>query len=102
MANTDPSYTPPSVQNHSPQPPGILPRNAQAWVLGGIALVMVLVIAFSGYELAFYGLICVFGLVALWEFYGMLDHKGLPNFKNKSTGCRTPSFSPLLTSRRFS
>ncbi|MEY2525575.1 MAG: phosphatidate cytidylyltransferase [Verrucomicrobiota bacterium] len=40
-----------------------------------------LVIAFSGYELAFYGLICVFGLVALWEFYRMLDHKGLPNFK---------------------
>lgn len=40
-----------------------------------------LVIAFSGYELAFHGLICVFGLVALWEFYRMLDHKGLPNFK---------------------
>src|SRR5438552_9837746 len=40
-----------------------------------------LVIAFSGYELAFYLLICAFGLVALWEFYRMLDHKGLPNFK---------------------
>jgi phosphatidate cytidylyltransferase len=40
-----------------------------------------LVIAFSGYEVAFYLLICAFGLVALWEFYGMLDHKGLPNFK---------------------
>jgi len=40
-----------------------------------------LVIAFSGYELAFYALICVFGLIALWEFYGMLDHRGLPNFK---------------------
>jgi phosphatidate cytidylyltransferase len=26
-------------------------------------------------------LISVFGLVALWEFYGMLDYKGLPNFK---------------------
>ena len=26
-----------------------------------------LVIAFSGYELAFYALICVFGLIALWE-----------------------------------
>jgi phosphatidate cytidylyltransferase len=26
-------------------------------------------------------LICLFGLVALWEFYRMLDHKGLPNFK---------------------
>jgi phosphatidate cytidylyltransferase len=40
-----------------------------------------LFIAFSGYELAFHGLICLFGLVALWEFYRMLDHKGLPNFK---------------------
>src|SRR5438552_2533099 len=46
-------------------------------VLWSIALV----IAFSGYELAFYALICVFGLIALWEFYGMLDHRGLPNFK---------------------
>src|SRR2546423_15475303 len=40
-----------------------------------------LVIAFSGYELAFYALICMFGLIALWEFYGMIDHRGLPNFK---------------------
>src|SRR5215470_8448241 len=40
-----------------------------------------LVIAFSGYELAFELLTSMFGLVALWEFYGMLDHKGLPNFK---------------------
>ena len=46
-------------------------------VLWSIALI----IAFSGYELAFYALICVFGLIALWEFYGMLDHRGLPNFK---------------------
>jgi phosphatidate cytidylyltransferase len=40
-----------------------------------------LVIAFSGYELAFQLLTSMFGLVALWEFYRMLDHKGLPNFK---------------------
>lgn len=40
-----------------------------------------LVIAFSGFELAFWALISVFGLIALWEFYRMLDHKGLPNFK---------------------
>jgi len=40
-----------------------------------------LTIAFSGYELAFHLLSSMFGLVALWEFYGMLDHKGLPNFK---------------------
>ena len=40
-----------------------------------------LVIAFSGFELAFYALICAFGLIALWEFYRMLDHRDLPNFK---------------------
>lgn len=40
-----------------------------------------LVIAFSGYELAFQLLTSMFGLVALWEFYRMLDHKRLPNFK---------------------
>jgi phosphatidate cytidylyltransferase len=46
-----------------------------------------LVIAFSGYELAFYGLISAFGLIALWEFYGMLDHRGLPNFKITAMIC---------------
>lgn len=40
-----------------------------------------LLIIFSGYELAFFALIAAFGLLTLWEFYGMLDHRGLPNFK---------------------
>jgi phosphatidate cytidylyltransferase len=40
-----------------------------------------LIIAFSGYEIAFCALIGLFGLVGLWEFYTMLDHKQLPNFK---------------------
>jgi phosphatidate cytidylyltransferase len=48
-----------------------------------------LVIAFSGYELAFYALICVFGLIALWEFYRMLDHRNLPNFKVTGMICGT-------------
>jgi type IV secretion system protein TrbI len=38
----------PSVRDKRITPPGILPRNVQAWVLGGVALLMVLVIAFSG------------------------------------------------------
>ena len=46
-----------------------------------------LVIAFSGYEFAFYALICAFGLIALWEFYRMLDHRGLPNFKITAMIC---------------
>src|SRR5207249_11566689 len=40
-----------------------------------------LLIAFSGFELAFWGLISAFGLISLWEFYGMLDQRELPNFK---------------------
>jgi len=38
-------------------------------------------IAFSGFELGFWGLISVFAMVALWEFYTMLDQRRLPNFK---------------------
>jgi len=48
---------------------------------------LALAIAFSGYEFLFYGLICVFGLIALWEFYGMLDHRSLPNFKITAMIC---------------
>ena len=46
-------------------------------VLWSIALA----IAFSGYEVLFWLLISAFGLLALWEFYRMLDHASLPNFK---------------------
>src|SRR5438445_3243376 len=46
-----------------------------------------LLIAFSGYEVAFWGLISVFGLISLWEFYGMLEHRGLPNFKVTAMVC---------------
>jgi hypothetical protein len=38
----------PTVQKKAPPPPGILPRNAQAWFIGGISFVMVVVIALSG------------------------------------------------------
>ena len=46
-------------------------------VLWSIALL----IAFSGFEILFWLLISVFGMLGLLEFYRMLDHKGLPNFK---------------------
>ena len=58
-------------------------RFASTIVLWSVALLIV----FSGYELAFFGLISVVGLIALWEFYGMLDHKGLPNFKITAMIC---------------
>src|SRR5437667_6755600 len=48
-----------------------------------------LVIDFSGHEFLFYALICIFGLIALWEFYGMLDHRDLPNFKVTGMICGT-------------
>lgn len=40
-----------------------------------------LLIAFSGFEILFWLLISVFGLIALLEFYRMLDSARLPNFK---------------------
>ncbi|HLW36633.1 MAG TPA: CDP-archaeol synthase [Chthoniobacterales bacterium] len=52
-------------------------RFASTIVLWSIALA----IAFSGYEILFWFLISAFGLIALWEFYEMLDHASLPNFK---------------------
>jgi len=38
-------------------------------------------IIFSGSEPGFLFLITTLGLVGLWEFYSMLDHERLPNFK---------------------
>src|ERR1051325_7891221 len=46
-----------------------------------------LIIAFSGYEIFFRFLISAFGLIALWEFYRMLDHERLPNFKIPALIC---------------
>ena len=40
-----------------------------------------LYIIFAGYEFGFFLLIGTIGMVALWEFYTMLDNKKLPNFK---------------------
>src|SRR5207247_8615041 len=40
-----------------------------------------LLIMFSGYEILFWLLISVFGMIGLLEFYRMLDNKGLANFK---------------------
>src|SRR5947199_8111786 len=48
-----------------------------------------LLIAFSGHEGAFWALISLFGLVAQWEFYRMLDARGLPNFKVTAMICGT-------------
>ncbi|MEY2520946.1 MAG: phosphatidate cytidylyltransferase [Verrucomicrobiota bacterium] len=58
-------------------------RFASTIALWSVALVII----FSGYELAFFALIAAFGLLTLWEFYGMLDHKGLPNFKITAMVC---------------
>ncbi len=46
-----------------------------------------LAILFSGFEIGFWALISTFGLVALWEFYTMLDHRRLPNFKITGMVC---------------
>jgi type IV secretory pathway VirB10-like protein len=45
--NSDP-FTPPGVQDKRTKPPGILPRNTQAWILIGLAVLMVAMIALTG------------------------------------------------------
>ena len=61
----------------------VTPRSTFVWrFITTVALWSIaLLIAFSGHEFLFTALICVFGLIALWEFYTMLDHRELPNFK---------------------
>ncbi|MBI1355767.1 MAG: hypothetical protein GC160_15615 [Acidobacteria bacterium] len=48
MMKSEPENSPPVVRDKSPKPPGVLPKNVQAWVLIGVATVMVCVLAFSG------------------------------------------------------
>ena len=43
---TPESFSPPQVQDKRIVPPGVLPRNVQGWALGGLAAVMIVVIAF--------------------------------------------------------
>lgn len=43
-----PDHKYPTVERKDAPPPGVIPRNAQTLVLGGVAVIMVLVIAFSG------------------------------------------------------
>ncbi len=42
-----PSQDPAPIQVRTTKPPGVLPKNLQSWVTGGLALAMVVVIAFS-------------------------------------------------------
>lgn len=54
-----------------------LRRFGSTVVLWTVALWIIL----SGYELGFFFLIGGLSLLGLWEYYTMLDHKKLPNFK---------------------
>ncbi|MEI8341929.1 MAG: phosphatidate cytidylyltransferase [Verrucomicrobiota bacterium] len=54
-----------------------LSRSGSTLVLWTIALYII----FSGWEIGFFLLIGSVGLLALWEFYTILDAKKLPNFK---------------------
>ncbi|MDP9292464.1 MAG: phosphatidate cytidylyltransferase [Verrucomicrobiota bacterium] len=60
-----------------------LTRLASTIVLWAVALYVI----FSGFELGFFLLIGVIGMVGLWEFYTMLDNKKLPNFKVTALIC---------------
>jgi phosphatidate cytidylyltransferase len=52
-------------------------RLSSSVVLWGVALWII----FAGYQLGFFLLVGSIALLGLWEFYGMLDNKQLPNFK---------------------
>lgn len=41
---------PPQVEDRRIRPSGVLPRNTQAWVVSGLALVMIVIIAISGHN----------------------------------------------------
>jgi len=64
-------------KNIVPSRSAFILRFASTIVLWTIALL----IMFTGYEILFWTLISAFGMIGLLEFYRMLDHKGLPNFK---------------------
>lgn len=57
--------------------PVFLSRLASSAVLWTLALGTI----FTGWEPGFFLLIAGLGLLGLWEFYTMLDHQKLPNFK---------------------
>ena len=38
----------PKVENKTNPPPGVMPRRAQAWILGGVAVAMILVLTLTG------------------------------------------------------
>lgn len=40
--------TPPAIQDKSPKPPGLLPKNVQSWLLIGLAVLMVLIMWLTG------------------------------------------------------
>ena len=68
--------------------PHVLPKVFLARLASTIVLwTVVLWTVFSGYEICFFSLILLLGMAALWEFYQMLDHKGLPNFKITALIC---------------
>ena len=50
---------------------------------------LLLGVLLAGYPIGFFVLVAGFGLGGLWEFYGMLDHKRLPNYRIFGMICAT-------------
>jgi phosphatidate cytidylyltransferase len=60
-----------------------LRRFGSTLALWSVALYIIL----SGYEIGFFFLISTLAMIGLWEYYVMLDHKKLPNFKFIGMSC---------------
>ena len=54
--------------------------------------VLLFAVLLSGKPVAYFLLCAGLGMGGLWEFYGMLDHKRLPNFKLFGMGCAAVFF----------
>ena len=50
---------------------------------------LLLAVLLAGNPVGYFVLVAGFGLGGLWEFYGMLDHKGLPNYRIFGLICAT-------------
>ena len=50
---------------------------------------LLLAVLLAGQPIGYFVLVAGFGLGGLWEFYGMLDHRGLPNYRVFGLICAT-------------
>ncbi len=94
MPEGDAATSTPTLLGAAPAAPVVVARSKRAVFLrrlsSAVALWSLLLgVLLAGYPVGFFVLVAGFGLGGLWEFYGMLDHKGLPNYRIFGMICAT-------------